>query len=245
MQAIYSCKLYRSSKRKSKIKSAIENPVNSELVSQLSRYLDDEYVLVDEDINNKKNVQKSESDENTAKSEGSRNHTPLHSIPKSSSIGDIDDFDLEEEQEDSIPAEEDEIGEEIDEDQEDQEDETASVEESTSILEGKSTVTASIVLSQDTVAEIKGVLNLREDTKGVDRISFKDNELWIYYNDNINLNNVMSNVIELLNESGYTYLEFNRLARSANSIVFQVCIEDTNNCVKSLEVDDDDKKSKS
>lgn len=78
------------------------------------------------------------------------------------------------------------------------------------------------------VQDIKGILNALEDTKGVQRVGIKnENELWIYYNDSINLNNVMGPVIEELNKPGYTYLEFNRLARSDNAIVFIIMLEDT------------------
>jgi hypothetical protein len=76
------------------------------------------------------------------------------------------------------------------------------------------------VVSDATV--IKGTLNAREDTSGVSRIEVKDSELWIYYNDDSNLNDKMVEVISVLNSTGYTYLKFNRLARSNNAIVFDV-----------------------
>lgn len=85
------------------------------------------------------------------------------------------------------------------------------------------------------VKDIKGYLNSQEDTKGVSRIREKDNnELWLYYNDNINLNDVMGPVIESLNKPCYTYLEFNRLARSDNAMVFIVMDVDTNKDKKSI-----------
>ena len=72
---------------------------------------------------------------------------------------------------------------------------------------------------------IKGTLNSREDTAGVSRIVVKDDELWIHYQDSVNLNSIMEPVIYILNASGYTHLEFNRLARSSNAIVFEIfCI---------------------
>ena len=43
MKAIYASKLYKTSTRKNKIHAAIQNPVNAELVSQLAKYLDEEY----------------------------------------------------------------------------------------------------------------------------------------------------------------------------------------------------------
>lgn len=42
-QAIFSSKLYQASSRKNKIKAALENPINAELVKQLGEYIDDEY----------------------------------------------------------------------------------------------------------------------------------------------------------------------------------------------------------
>jgi len=71
---------------------------------------------------------------------------------------------------------------------------------------------------------IKGTLNAREDTKGVNRLQVKEDELWIYYNDDVNLNDTMVEVIGVLNSTGYTYLKFNRLARSNNAIVFDICL---------------------
>ena len=43
MKAIYSCKLYKASKRKDKIRAAIADPLNTELVTQLRSYLDDDF----------------------------------------------------------------------------------------------------------------------------------------------------------------------------------------------------------
>ena len=69
---------------------------------------------------------------------------------------------------------------------------------------------------------IKGTLNAREDTSGVNRLQVKDQELWIYFTDDTNLNDKMIDVIEVLNGTGYTYLAFSRLARSNNAIVFDI-----------------------
>jgi hypothetical protein len=74
---------------------------------------------------------------------------------------------------------------------------------------------------------IKATLNAREDTAGVNRLEVKDSELWIYYNDDSNLNDKMIEVISVLNSTGYTYLKFNRLARSNNAIVFDVLLNVT------------------
>jgi hypothetical protein len=72
---------------------------------------------------------------------------------------------------------------------------------------------------------VKTTLNNNAETKGVSRASIKDDELWVYYEDSINLNKVMANAIEILNSLDYG-LEFNRLARSDNAIVFLVETEE-------------------
>ena len=98
------------------------------------------------------------------------------------------------------------------------------VESSTGVSLPRIDVTENMSLE---VEDIKGLLNPSSDTAGVSRIRCKDDEAWVYYNDDVNLNDVMVPAIELLNRPGYTYLEFNRLARSDNAIVFVILKEDT------------------
>lgn len=62
-------------------------------------------------------------------------------------------------------------------------------------------------------------LNSDESTAGVRRISDNNNEIWIYYSDDINLNNIMDPVIECVSKC-CPDADFNRLARSKNAIVF-------------------------
>ena len=50
----------------------------------------------------------------------------------------------------------------------------------------------------------------------------KKHELWIYYNDNTNLNNVMQSVIDVVNALALKLLSFSRLARSDNAMVFDI-----------------------
>ena len=68
-----------------------------------------------------------------------------------------------------------------------------------------------------------------------------DHELWIYYNDDSNLNDKMIEVISVLNSTGYTYLKFNRLARSNNAIVFDILLNDTEQ-IKSVKDVEEEKK---
>ena len=50
----------------------------------------------------------------------------------------------------------------------------------------------------------------------------------------MNLNNVMGSVIELVSALGYANLEFNRLARSDNAIVFQI-VDDCTSGIETME----------
>lgn len=69
--------------------------------------------------------------------------------------------------------------------------------------------------------ELKDKLNSNDNTSGVARIKTKNNELWIYYTDEINLNSIMVDAIESV-QSFDSDAEFNRLARSENAMVFQI-----------------------
>jgi hypothetical protein len=89
----------------------------------------------------------------------------------------------------------------------------------------------------DDCETIKGTLNAREDTKGVSRLQVKDNELWIYYTDDTNLNDAMVSVIEVLNSVGYTYLAFSRLARSNNAHVFDITLNANAQIIPEAELD--------
>ena len=103
------------------------------------------------------------------------------------------------------------------------------VAESTSVAGTPITASCCVIWTtfDDVVGDcdtIKGTLNSIEATKGVSRLQVKDSELWIYYNDDVNLNDKMVDVIDVLNSTGYTYLVFNRLARSNNAIVFDITL---------------------
>ena len=69
---------------------------------------------------------------------------------------------------------------------------------------------------------IKKLLNDQEDTSGVVRVDIGDTEAWIYYNDKVNLNDIFDNVIALLKDYKYDMLKFSRLARTDNAVVFDI-----------------------
>lgn len=225
MKAIIASKIFASMdmNRQQKIVAKLNNPMNVELVKQLKTYLDEEYQsLADEGhgVSNEGEIEEEHLDTGEDKGAGSSfvSSHPSYSSESSSSLDDFDPTEggYEEVSEgDSIDGEE-EPSDEV-------EDEEVESSQGFNIM--------------NVVKRIKDSLNSREDTKGVNRILVKDKELWIYYQDKMNLNTVMAEVIEYLNSAGYTYLEFNRLARSENAIVFDLSFIDTNTVVEPMEGD--------
>ena len=251
LKSIYACKMYRYSKHKDKIHSAISNPLNAELVQQLSKYVDfNEPKELPESYVDTTKVNNKEDTSTTQKSESKPlSFTPHSSITSKPSSEQLDTTAESEEPEDAKVTDTANTGK--DDTTEEKSSETSNVEESTKI-KGNQVVESGTVLYNNScicvdklpevVDQIKGALNLRADTKGVNRVLVKDSELWIYYDDSINLNNVMAAVIEFLNAANYQYLEFNRLARSDNAIVFEVSLEDTNKSVDPVGENSDGKK---
>ena len=247
VKAIFASKLYKSSNRKDHIKTQLQDPMNAELIQQLRSYLDEdyqkpEYVEPDYDEPAPAAEAPSKPEQTTAETSDTA-PAVVHSIPaapaftNTGSNGKFDPPDLDKPEnnepvDDNKPADvpkaddvpevaEPETSAEVQEQPAPKEDASQST---------KVKVTSSIQLMHDLNSEIehiKGTLNVNSDTAGVNRILLKDQELWVYYNDDINLNNVMGPAIELLNASGFTYLSFNRLARSDNAIVFEVHLVST------------------
>lgn len=233
MVSITSCKMFRYNDHKDKIIAAFQDPINQELVQQIS-----DYVTVDiipskpkEQEHMESHIIPSKHSRNAAKP-GKLPHDVKHDehiddIPEPDKVSDEDEIDIDTEKpnQDEMQSEE---SSQVDDDQ--------SLEESTK-LTGKNISSNTVLYTNNTCPlydisnlsqEIKGTLNFRKETQGVSRVLIKDSELWIYYNDSINLNNVMGNVIESLNAANYYYLQFNRLARSDNAIVFEINFNTSN-----------------
>ena len=224
LKRILNCKMYRSSTRQSSILAAFQDPINKELVTQISNYLDEEDVAeIVEDTNqdsenrivNVTNIISENSEENLEDADDDEGDDSVN-------IADIIDSDKPIDNKDDI---DDSTENNQDLDDNSDEDENVSVEESLKSTGDK--ITASVACTNIQIPkianEVKGLLNLSQDTAGVVRVTYQlaSNEFWVYYEDKINLNNVMNQVIDLLNAAGYTYLQFNRLARTDNAIVFQ------------------------
>ena len=228
IEPIFSSKLFAVSSRKAEIRAAASNPINQNLMQQLSTALDKSYqkaeYLLDEEDQERLRKEQTESVETevdeTEESEVTEEtgaEPKEHSAPPAKPSNLHSKFKEAEksmsEDEPSEPAE----GAPAD---------TGSVdtkmEAATDIDNGidDSGIEDSGVQDAKSISDlVKTSLNDNEDTAGVSRTAIKDDELWVYYEDSINLNKVMASAIETLNTLGYG-LEFNRLARSDNAIVF-------------------------
>lgn len=235
MKAIFSSTIYRAStpQQQAKVRAALADPVNMELVQQLRSYLDEPYqdtAFLDPpespDTKHKSSksneptaddayVEPDTSDASEVKAPRPVSHFPEQPEPPTN-MDSISSEPSEEAEPDSSKSQPDpDAGSTDSADTEDQE-----VQTSTSV--NSSRRCHSDVSSL--LDPLKGSLNARQDTCGVNRIIKRDDELWVYYDDKVNLNNVMGPVIELVNALGYNNLEFNRLARSDNAIVFQIVV---------------------
>lgn len=210
LESVYGSKFYKASKYTDRINAAIANPLNIELVKQLSSYLDDEYhkleyldpdKLADEQdqlADNNNNIDDIDSDLAGLEVDGDFSEDDLVRYPNQNSS------ELEIDNDNSSLAND--------------TDSISSVNNATTIAEDAIAVNSSTDLDIDV---LKGTLNSRNDTQGIIRVQKKENELWLYYSDNTNLNNIMTDVIEYISEAS-TSLVFNRLARSENAIVFEI-----------------------
>lgn len=230
MNPIYASKLYRASKRKDKINAALVNSSNAGLIQQLSEDLDKEYQQMN--IQNQK-AKEAEKDAENAQAQGAE-ETDENGVPKSLSSGlsggsfnpetDLVSYPEGEEGEMS-EGEEGEMPEDVDVSEESEAPADTEIEQATQVDVNEVTDPNESILSQieENEETLKEGLNSNKSTAGVSRISLKakDNEEWIYYNDDVNLNNVMIDVIDYVSKI-CKELEFNRLARSDNAIVFEI-----------------------
>ena len=238
LQRIYSSKLYITSTRKDKIDEVINLPYNKELVQQMSEYLDDVgQVELEQAVSETKSSAAptvDTSDGAAPSGGGSSSPAPAGGASFSGDVftdfGDDELADIEV-PEDEAPAEE------------PAEEPAAEPTAAASDVTGTSITAASCIIwttLDDVVSDcetIKGTLNALDTTKGVNRLQVKDSELWIYYSDDANLNDKMVDVIEVLNSTGYTYLVFNRLARSNNAIVFDITLNPSEQVKPVVEVE--------
>ena len=242
LQRIYSSKIYVTSTRKDKIHAAMQDPINAELVQQIEDYLDDDakQELAVAEAQNNPNAP---TDQATPSGDGDFGAAPSMgggssgSAPSHSSLsGDIfQDFgddeltDVEPMGDEDMPADEAEAPEVVE-----------SVTKEGEAITSTTIIPETVIDLTSEVQIIKGTLNAMEPTAGVSRIELKPEELWIYYEDKVNIGDIMVDVIETLNGANYTYLSFSRLARSNNAIVFDILMSATEPMKSVAEVKSED-----
>ena len=183
MKYIYGCKMFRSSDRKDHIRANIANPINTELVTQLSSMID----TVDDDTD----------------------ETIVDSIPE--------DADSTVEEPDIVDDEDTDQASSSDED----EDNGAISEED--FPETGEPQPDNIDSEDPTVNDtdrLESALNSNSNTQGVIRCAEKDDEIWVYYNDDINISKILPDIMDELDANNITDISFSRIARSNNAIVF-------------------------
>lgn len=234
---IYNSKLYLTSSRKDKIHAAMEDPINLELVQQISDYLDDDskqvlkQAIADNKAKEAANAPASDTAEETNVFDG---FTPSsHGGGGGSAGGGFSSGDAFADFEGDMP--EGDLGGDATSD--DGSAPTTDAPDTEPVadepVEENTAVTQEEVISADDInAEeetavlqsgiIKKLLNDQEDAQGVVRVDIDDKDVWIYYDDKVNLNDVLDNVISIIKSNGYDMLKFSRLARTDNAVVFDI-----------------------
>lgn len=218
MNYIYCCKMFRSSSRKDHIRANITNPINVELVQQIQDLTDDNDedrattlpFEVNPDKSKERKILKGPS---SSPSGGS--YSPSfndNSEPSGEDIF-IPDDESSDDSVDSIDSEQ--------LDDQSKSDDTIDDKSSDDEVESSEAITA-VVEDELDINQLKSILNDSSSlTYGVSRISERKNEVWVYYNDDINLNPMLSDIIYAVESSKFKNLEFNRIARSDNAVVFE------------------------
>lgn len=204
--------VYSGSSRKLAILAAANNPINTELVTQLVGYLDEEYLKPKEEaapIKPAESRAKHAADKPDSKSAASQPKSSRSSFSirdDSRSLASMFGDDVDEPEPEPEPEPESEP--------------TIDDKTSTEPVEPESEVESSTQIPdtfESISASAAAALNAIDATAGVRSTKVQGNELWIYYKDDVNLNSVMESVIDSMPNS---IVEFNRLARSHNAIVF-------------------------
>lgn len=211
MEAIFASKLYKASTRKSQIQAALADPNNQELVMQLRKYLTPETLQKLQPQEPTEPLSHSTSSEDAVPDNVAHNESrpSASSTPPSAprSRHELSQMLEDAESSDSSGGPETPMDAEAEEHEGEMEE---VVEEATDI----DTV--------DYAKDTEELLKSDKDTEEVRQVKRNEDELWVYYRDNVNLNKVMDNVIDKLSEAFGNAVTFSRLARTDNAIVFDI-----------------------
>lgn len=219
-KSLMGSKMFKSSSRQDKILAAFE--ANMELVQQLDEYIGDEYIELLKPKKKKASAPKENQTDGVQRESGNGDSEDRESMRS----GGMRSGGSRRPLTDDLRNAESELG-----DESGMPEQPTAESESEETIENSKKIKSSTIIKhpayEDAVIEIKGMLNADAKTAGVYRVQKKDDELWIYFKDSINLNNVMADVMDKLVASSYAWLIFNRLARSDNAMVFDVLVDDS------------------
>lgn len=241
MEAIYNSKLYKGSKRKQRIEAALSNPVNSELVVQLKSALN----VPEEEVAPKKPNLSPEAQLDAELREEALRHeqdaprfsrkpsaphrgSPARPMPTSEEVDNLSPAaQLDDAQIDEAgvvdPAVDAPDG--IDDTTPDAPEGDAAdpaAEEPAEEVESASQVSAPEVDWDSECIDLRSILNNNSATQGANHVVIKGDELWLYYNDDVNLNKIMTEVVDTVRVKLGNRVQFNRLARMDNAVVFEI-----------------------
>ena len=221
MQWIQNSKIFKGSTRQAKILAAASDPRNKELVEQLESYVSvDEYQKLEAELEEaQEELEEAQEDSDfdvDEFAEGTELDEEFDSKSKSSAAP----LDFEERGSDMDDFEED-----SDSDIETDQPESEDVEESTKVSGAavEAATSATLETIQQAVTAIPGVLNLIDETNGVLYAAFRDKqEIWIYYNKEVDLSKILESVVSILHNGGYNFLTFSRVNRDVHAIIFSI-----------------------
>lgn len=198
---ITSSKLFaaKSIKDQNRIKAAIANPVNAELLQQLSSYLDvpeNKFVTKDAKLHKEDKSKKNKDVEDFS-------NIPDDKFKPSNAVNNTTHD--EENIQDDDHVNDDDLADRL--------------EDNKDVIDSASSVTANTEIYNFSPDVLQGNLNAVDQTSGVIKVSAVDRELWIYYKDGINLNDKIDPVIDFMAQN-YSNMAFNRLVRTKNAFVF-------------------------
>ena len=200
---ILESKMFKGSPNQDKILAAMMDPINNELKVQLARFVDV--------------PEKPEPEPDSKPVEEEQEDVEVEDT-KADAKGDGED-------EEEVTSDSGHDGSEHPSDEEESKEEVA---ESTKLDDAKSTVVASSV-TPDVVAgaveKIPGTLNMIEGCEGATHAIMKggsDNEVWIYYASDVDINKKLEGINRELAMAGYYFLTFNRVSRDDNAVVYSI-----------------------
>lgn len=219
MSAILQSTIFKGSKNKAAILAAINDPINRELIQQVDSFTS-KVESPEGEVLDEVDTQPSEnSGEGMSAGMGGG-----FSGGGFSGGGDFGDFEGEGEEFEGEGSEGEEFegseGDLPDTESSDIDDTEEPEIESSTNIEANTYVTAERVYT--TVNEIPGTLNLLDTTKGAIQCVLKDNAIWIYYDGEVDINSVLEGVTRTLMSKGYNFLEFDRVVRDKNAIVYTI-----------------------